>query len=138
MSHFEVRSFSGSSMHPTLSAGDRLKIESRSLHCGDIVLYRDQFGEWICHRMVVEQGDYFFIQGDANTTGEWVEKKSVWGVVSGVERGGRFFLPPSTFLVLWICRYQLLIDRTSSRFLKKIYRGIVRFFLICNKFFSNS
>jgi signal peptidase I len=72
----------GTSMHPTLRAGDLVVVRRRpSYDVGQVVAYRRSGGEMVIHRVVSEGGDGLRLKGDNNPAADpdWIAVRAVSG-----------------------------------------------------------
>lgn len=86
----------GASMQPLVREGDILvvhPVEARAVRCGDAVLFHDEQGRVVVHRVIgIEtgrEGRRFTIQGDAVAHPDGVIPQArVFGRLAAIERGG--------------------------------------------------
>lgn len=91
----------GSSMWPNLLEKDVLYFrrtkESDNLNIGDIVVYLNENGKMVCHRIIKIQGNYFLLMGDSNyilskpkiEDCEKLSKNEILGILVFLKRNNR-------------------------------------------------
>jgi hypothetical protein len=132
--------FSGRSMDPVFKNVHLVWADfsqKQTPQVGDVILYRDQSKEWVCHRLIFyENNGVYWLKGDANTTAEFMGEGFSWATVRAVQRGKRCIPIGKTFLTNFICLLQRKQILVRSNLLKKIYRLSIKLLLIVEAFFS--
>lgn len=132
--------FQGQSMDPLLAQVEYVLVDfsnQKKPKIGEIILYRDQNKEWVCHRLIDENKTHLWLKGDANSTTDIVLKGVEFGIVTGAIKKGLSYKLAPTFLTPLICFLQR--RQIVSRFflLKKFYRSMLKVFLYLETFLSN-
>jgi len=94
---------SGTSMNPTLKAGDLVVIgrEINGNLTNDIVVFEDDTIGLIVHRVITDNSEMVMTKGDANNGPDgWTTKENVIGVVVFVIPSEAMMLPPIAFVIL--------------------------------------
>lgn len=122
--------FHGSSMRPLFTSGEEVLVElfpqprvlDGAFQPGEILLYKDTGGEWVCHRYLGEAGGGHLLKGDNTIVYEKISRLSVWGRVKGVRKSdGDYYLRPGAGLD-FLCACQKRQCEASSFFVKKFNR----------------
>lgn len=103
------------SMEEYLYKDDMVLVKRQSAyHPGDVILFEDESGLYVTHRIVAKEGEQFITRGDANniedpspTSSEKVVGKVI-GVYHSVGKVMNFFLTPLGIAVLVIIGYCIL------------------------------
>ena len=83
----------GASMKPMLRAGrDTVYITKNTEPPKkyDVILYRTDSG-YTLHRIIGEKGGVYLVRGDNTYRTERVPRERVLGILSGVQRGGKYY-----------------------------------------------
>lgn len=94
---------SGTSMNPTLKAGDIVVIgrEINGNLTNEIVVFEDDRIGLIIHRAIADNSEMVMTKGDANNSPDgWITKENVIGVVVFVIPSEAMILPPIAFVIL--------------------------------------
>ncbi|MBY0385685.1 S24/S26 family peptidase [bacterium] len=129
--------FQGHSMDPLLAKADYVLVDfsnQKKPSIGEIILYRDQNKEWVCHRLINEDETHFWLKGDANTTADILQKGVELGVVRGAIRGDVTYQVTAKIFTPLICFLQFQQIKTNSYFVKKFYRSLLKVFLYLDNF----
>jgi len=132
--NFTVR-YTGPSMRPTLQPGDLLTVEEecRRLLIGDIIVFRDDEGQSIVHRIVAMDQAGVKTKGDNNSEPDagTVDRERLIGRVTAMVRGKRIITIRGGFLSGRAYRGVLLALKRCEWFLVRrlhpLYRGIAQF-----------
>lgn len=84
---------SGYSMYPMLRPHKDIvtvKRVDKPLKKGDVVLYPDNRGKFILHRIMRIKDDVFIIRGDNNYFTEIINKDKIIGILKEFYRGGKY------------------------------------------------
>lgn len=102
---------SGTSMNPTLKAGDIVVIgkETNGNLTNEIVVFEDHTNGLIVHRAIADNSEMVLTKGDANNGPDgWITKENVIGVVVFVIPSEAMILPPMAILILClVCIYKV-------------------------------
>ena len=85
---------SGSSMEPTLFAGDIIHIVSGEYEIGDILVFKYKYDELLVHRYVGMKNNRFICKGDNAFRLEDVDEGAIIGKVDVIKCDGKTFLLP--------------------------------------------
>lgn len=127
-----VLTVTGNSMTPTLHhLKDRVELVSvtqRPIAKGEIVLFRRSTGECILHRVVAIEGQLLLVNGDAQTWVEWVSSARVLGVVSRIQRGGKWIRCDGKRYRAYVALWRLIIPLRpyvfkTYRFIRSLIKG---------------
>lgn len=116
----------GSSMRPMLhNKKEQLVIQkiSRPLKINDVVLFKRNDGQYVLHRIVCINKEYFIIRGDNCVNSEYVYKKQIIGLLSGFYRKNKYIncdnnLEYKIYVIILKALAPIIIK------LKKLYRMI--------------
>lgn len=104
---------SGSSMAPFLiHHRDRVFLSRpcRELKTGDIVFYQRKNGQFVMHRIYKRRGLLYDMIGDAQTDIEYgVKEDQIFGLVTKVQRKGKWLTPNDSFWKLFSCLWIKII-----------------------------
>jgi len=135
--------FQGASMNPLLKNAESVLVdfletptELTAFHPGDVVLYKEARGEWVCHRYLGFENGAPLLKGDFNTTLEAGTSLRAWGLVRGFIRGGRVYGLEAPMMSGWLCAAQRRQCAACNIFAKKFYRVLSRSILFANQWFS--
>lgn len=122
--------YHGPSMRPTLQPGDLLTVEAecKDLSLGDIIVFRDDAGQTIVHRVVALDQTGVRTRGDNNSepdTGT-VAIEQLLGRVTAITRGRRTILLQGGFLSGRTYRGMLLALKHSEWFLVRRLHPLYR------------
>lgn len=96
-----ILTVTGHSMCPTLNhSGDKVELVNkhiRPVKKGEIVFFERENGDCILHRVIKRNGDELTINGDAQLWTEKVDVSQVLGVVSRLNRNGKWISCDSVF-----------------------------------------
>ena len=98
-----VYGVSGTSMNPTLKAGDLVVIgkEINGNLTNEIVVFEDPIYGLIVHRVIADNSEMVMTKGDANNGPDgWITKENIIGVVIFVIPSEAMILPPIAFIIL--------------------------------------
>lgn len=115
-------------MRPFLTEGkDRVVIKSKKPKKYDVILYERAGGDLILHRMLGISGSKYMVCGDREMHIEVIDKSAVIGVMSHIERNGRFKNADNLPYIIWgrlwgvMCIRKAILKtmKRISRILKK-------------------
>ena len=134
--------FQGSSMNPLFKNASHvlvdlfeapLAVDSRQVVPGDIILYKESRGEWICHRCLSSSAEGLLLKGDFNTSMEFKKSIFVWGVVRGFIRDEEVYEVAKPIALRWLLFAQRRQCESQTYFIKKFYRTLALFLLTLSK-----
>lgn len=137
--------FEGQSMNPLFEGASHILVDffeaplasnGRGVLSGEVILYKEARGEWVCHRCL-EAGEHsLIVKGDANTTLEVKKNIFVWGVVKGFIKEELVFELKSPLGKRWLLLAQRRQCEAGHPLIRKFYRSISFGLLRLNKVFS--
>lgn len=135
MNEFSVR-LKGWSMSPLIREGDQLFLTSKfRLKNSDIILFKDQSGEYLAHRIIDLEKS--LSKGDFSTCTDNFNKLEVLGVVKSILRNGRMLNLDIPFLNKTL--FYLSRQRLRNRFLSRLsLLTMILFVKIFEKFYSKT
>ena len=136
---WQVVPFSGSSMNPTLKAVDAVWVDFSKKdppQLGEVLLYRDEDLEWVCHRLIFKEKDQYVLMGDMSLNATLISNKDAWGIVRAARRQKTILFFVQTPLMKGICYFQHRQTKSVNFFAKKFYRFLSKIFLYLNRWFS--
>ncbi len=131
--------FKGTSMEPSFCGIESVWVDfskKQQPQIGDVLIYRDQSLEWICHRFIFNDKNQLWVMGDASTSVEFVTQDCVWGIARAIENRRTSRLLKKTLFTKWICYFQYQQVCSNSFIIKKFYRLLSKIFLYFEKWFS--
>ncbi len=137
--------FQGSSMNPLFKGADHLLVDffaqpvalpSPEVLVGDVVLYKQPQGEWVCHRYLGMSPEGAVFKGDYNTTLEIASPSVAWGVIKGFTLNESVFAAERLIAAQFICDLQKKQCEQKVFVIKKLYRLMSLSLLLVNRFFS--
>ncbi len=119
--------FRGSSMDPIFKSADFVWIDFSMVEkpkVGDVVVYREDKKEFVCHRVIGKTSEMLFLKGDNSLHGEPVSPFASWGRVVGIEKAGKTQQLKNQLLLSPYCWTQMYFQKKNSILGRRVARKL--------------
>lgn len=119
--------FLGRSMDPLFSGTEFVWVDfsqTQDLSIGDVIVYKSEGDEFVCHRLIGMQDRNYFLKGDNSLFEEKVNSQNHLGRVVAIEKNGQRHPLRNTFLLRLYCRIQMSICTIPQIWMRRALRKI--------------
>lgn len=119
--------FRGHSMDPLFAGTESVWVDfsqPQDLSVGDVIVYKSEGDEFVCHRLIGIQNRNYFLKGDNSLFEEEVKSQNHWGRVVAIEKNGQKHPLRNTFLLRFHCRLQMSVRAFSPVWVRRVLRKV--------------